>query len=420
MLSFKRTHTPSFITEVIIQSFDNNFICITPTSERSLCAGSGSTGMYEIPFQTSLQTSPFQTSQTSPLHLLHLSRPSKGPTGFSPMIGVTFGPTGQLIAASPMENRVLMYPTPNGLNTNTGPNAVVSFGSTLTTSGAGNNPSASTLLSPQGVTFDQARDRLYIADSGWNRVLQFAPTGGDALKVWGQANFATGACNAGARVPDSSTLCNPSTTAISSDGSILFVVDRGNHRVVGYVGSNTQATILIGQALFSDSQPNRGFTSIAQGLDGPNDIALDSQNNVYIADTNNNRTVIYTFGQWDVPSGVIGQTSINTTSGTQLSRPTSVRLYNGAPYIADAVRWRFSFFFFVHSIFTPREIAALFATTRHLTHLFQLLALRQRELVSPFLPAPSTLLDFSMLFFWSFSRFLYVQPRSRRWFESCY
>src|SRR6185369_6396730 len=99
---------------------------------------------------------------------------------------------------------------------------------------------------PHAVAVD-ALGRLYVADMGDNRVLEYdTPLVSGALpnRVFGQnGSFTSTLCNTGVK-----GLCLPMGVAVD-DGGDLFVVDSGNSRVLEYEAPllNSGATIVFGQ-----------------------------------------------------------------------------------------------------------------------------------------------------------------------------
>ncbi len=100
------------------------------------------------------------------------------------------------------------------------------------------SPTAGTLCSPQGVAVDRS-GHLYIADTDNSRVLEYnSPLvtssvngGANASLVFGQSDFASSLCNRGVVTPGSSSLCVPSGVAVDAPGDLL-VADTRNNRVL--------------------------------------------------------------------------------------------------------------------------------------------------------------------------------------------
>lgn len=152
----------------------------------------------------------------------------------------------------------------------------------------GGSPGANTLNSPSGNPV-LAGGKLYVSDSGSNRVLAFAglPTGSgeEASFVLGQSDFETVT-----RGSDQGGLGGPQGS--SSDGTRLAVADTSNNRVLLYealpTASGDQATHVVGQP---------DFTTITSGCDAvslnaPADVFL-GQGKLIVADTSNHRVLVW-------------------------------------------------------------------------------------------------------------------------------
>jgi len=151
------------------------------------------------------------------------------------------------------------------------------------------------LNQPGGVTLDSSGD-LYIADRGNNRVLYFPSGQLTATSVYGQSDFSGNQANRNAGTPDDSRLNQPGGVALDSDGN-LYVTDTGNNRVLYFPSGETTATSVYGQGgSFTDGTTNNGGLS-ASSLDAPAGVALDLNDNLYISDAGNNRVLYYPSGQ---------------------------------------------------------------------------------------------------------------------------
>src|SRR5262249_47916229 len=98
--------------------------------------------------------------------------------------------------------------------------------------------------------------------------------------------------------------------------SNLYVADTGANRIL--IFSNTQnappsgmaATFVIGQS---------GFDTSGGNLKTPDDVAVDSNGNIFVADSNNNRVLLYPALIFlpiagATPTGVIGQQNLTGTA----------------------------------------------------------------------------------------------------------
>ncbi len=165
---------------------------------------------------------------------------------------------------------------------------------------------ASTLNTPTHIVLDQ-NGNLFVADFNNNRVLEFAPSfinGMNASLVLGQPDFVSNTANNGGI--SATSLSNPEFLAIDTSNN-LYVADNLNNRVLEYVAPiafHGAATKVYGQGgLFNTFAAAAG----ASGLNGPHGLSLDPFNNLYITDSSNNRVVQYSSGSTVAASRVFGQ-----------------------------------------------------------------------------------------------------------------
>ncbi len=165
--------------------------------------------------------------------------------------------------------------------------------------------SSRTLSSPNSVAVDAAGN-LYVADTGNSRVLEFPNPFTSFTKdgqfsnfaasvVLGQVgNFTSGSCDVDTSSPDSETLCSPQGVAVDSDSNV-WVADTGNNRVLEYAGPITADSffedLVFGQlGSFTSKTANNGGIS-KNSLNQPNGVAVDGHGNLYVADSSNNRVL---------------------------------------------------------------------------------------------------------------------------------
>ncbi len=212
--------------------------------------------------------------------------------------------------------------------------------------GVSQKPSATSLYSPHGLALD-AGGRLYVADTGNNRVLSYprpvAQTGRITPdRVLGQTDFDSGAVTG----VDGGSLDAPWAVAVVPDGTLL-VADAGNNRVLQFSAGSAfkmAAARVFGQPDFT----SRGASSSvsAATLSSPRGVWVDPWYHLYIADSGSNRVLIYPDIRSAASSGpaasiVLGQTQFkSSSSGTgaqSLRSPEDVATDSvGQIYVSDS------------------------------------------------------------------------------------
>ncbi|HEY8899439.1 MAG TPA: NHL repeat-containing protein [Chthoniobacterales bacterium] len=273
--------------------------------------------------------------------------------------GVAVDTSGNLWVADTGNNRVLKFTGASKIATS-GPDANAFFGQeeddtgTPTTSQRGMN-------APTGLAFDSA-GALYVADKGNNRVLKF--NGATSLAsyafadgIFGQAALSNGQGNflASTAGLSNSAFNAPVGVAVDLDGN-LWVADSGNHRVLKFASVTTQpingsaiATLVLGQTNFTSNIVVNPPT--ASTLRGPSGVAFDPLGRLYVADTINNRVVIYQSPSTLIDGGaatfVLGQATfitnaatLPTTSQTSLNGPRGVVFSQNFIFVTDATTSR--------------------------------------------------------------------------------
>ena len=191
-------------------------------------------------------------------------------------------------------------------------NAVVELGQpNFTTSGYLPPPTQNGLALPYGVAIDRSSGHLYLTDTANNRVLGWASVsaltnGAPADLVIGQNNF-----NSALESLSASGLNQPWSVAVNSQGN-LYVSDNGNNRVLEYNSpykafshacsaatpceGGLAAGLVLGQGTAGNSfTTNAGCTAKTDTycFDEPSGLAIDSNDNLYVTDTVNDRLVIF-------------------------------------------------------------------------------------------------------------------------------
>jgi len=202
--------------------------------------------------------------------------------------------------------------------------------------GGGSAPSASTLNGPTGLATD-SHSNLYVADGSSNRVLEYNNpfaactslpcVSGPAHMVFGQVgNFTENQCLAGVgQFPTADTICGPTGLAVDSHDNV-YIADAQSNRVLEF---NTPLTVTAvagsgdwtADLVFGQGSAGNNFTSGVAGspsattLSSPQGVALDTTDNVYVADRTNNRVLVYNEGA-NPPTNVVASLVVGTSNLT--------------------------------------------------------------------------------------------------------
>jgi sugar lactone lactonase YvrE len=227
------------------------------------------------------------------------ARPTAGDTLNQPM-GLITDANDNLVVADHGNNRVLIYMWNEAGSI--GPNANWVVGQEI--SGNGNEsftfnaapdpPTQRSMNGPTSVAADLLGNAIYVADTGNNRVLLFGSDPIDNLAdgIIGQPDYISNTANHGGL--SASSLFMPMGVKINA-GNRLYVADTGNQRVLVFdqVTPDGAADGVFGQPDFTSSTANHGGIS-ASSLYSPTGIATDVfYADVYIVDTGNNRALQY-------------------------------------------------------------------------------------------------------------------------------
>ena len=193
------------------------------------------------------------------------------------------------------------------------------------------NATQATLNQPHGVAADTAGN-IYIADSMNHRIRKVAPNGIiSTIAGTGSVSFSGDAGSA-----TSAALNTPTGVAVDSSNNI-YIADSGNHRI-RKITTNGIISTIAGTGVASFSGDSASATTAT--LNTPTSIAVDSNNNIYIADSNNHRIrKITTDGNISTVAGTgvasfSGDGSIATAA--TLNVPTGVTLDSiGNLFISD-------------------------------------------------------------------------------------
>ncbi len=251
-------------------------------------------------------------------------------------VGVAWDPVLQrLYVADSFNNRVLGFEAADLV---TGGSASLVLGQPDFTTNAAGAPAATTLLRPTRVAVDPGQ-RLFVADAGNNRVLIYdnaasLTNGGAATSAIGQTDLNGAAAGLGVDRLDA-----PDGLAYDAASQRLYVADSGNDRVLVFdvsssAGDGRSALHVLGQASFATN----GASTSRAGLSQPQGLAIDAAvERLYVADFGNNRVVVHdlsTLSDGQEATSYLGQETGFGVGGaasgaTRLSGPRGVALVPG-------------------------------------------------------------------------------------------
>ncbi len=165
-------------------------------------------------------------------------------------------------------------------------------------SNSANTPNSQGMNVPEGIAVDANGD-LWVADSGNGRVLRFPKPFSQPSGAMEQANLVIGqySFTQSVKAPTAQTMFSPYGIAFTLEGD-LVVSDQGDNRVLyfekpqGGFTNGQVATSVAGQPDFNATTANNPSSGTG-ALNGPHGIAIDTGDQLYVADTGNNRIAIY-------------------------------------------------------------------------------------------------------------------------------
>ncbi len=226
--------------------------------------------------------------------------------------------TGKVFVADSGNHRVLCFASGTALMNGAAAEAVL--GQPDFISKNNNTVNAASMSSPQAVAVDTA-GRLWVADSGHDRVLRFdnaaaKANGANADGVLGRPDFTAGA----GYMTRQNTMTGPEGLAIDASGR-LWVADTWNHRVLRFDNAATKANganadAVLGQANFTDYN----YATARNRMHLPIGMAVNAAGALFIADSSNDRVLRFdnaavkadgadadgVLGQPDFTSNVVG------------------------------------------------------------------------------------------------------------------
>jgi trimeric autotransporter adhesin len=145
-------------------------------------------------------------------------------------------------------------------------------------SGDGGLATAATLSGPQGVCLD-TNGNIFIADTANNKIRKVTVSTGVITTVAGNGDPLFGGDDGAAT---SAGLNKPEDVAVDSSGNI-FIADTANFRIRKVTASTGTITTIAGTGVISDGFTRTSFVATKYYLAGPSGVTLDTSGNVFIA-----------------------------------------------------------------------------------------------------------------------------------------
>jgi uncharacterized protein (TIGR03437 family) len=207
--------------------------------------------------------------------------------------------TPRLYIADTFNNRILGYKDARRVRPGDKADIVIGqadFSRTIPNAPQGNRdlPMDVGLFRPSGLAVD-ANGALWVCDSGNARVLRFGSPFDQSGRI--RPNLVIGQTGLFAKVTDTTraNLAYPTGVGLTTDGHLL-VSDAVQNRVLffrkptgGDFTNGQQAEKVIGQSDFNTGTRSQGVNRFST----PRQIAVDTDDRLYVADSGNNRIVIY-------------------------------------------------------------------------------------------------------------------------------
>ncbi|HWU08971.1 MAG TPA: RICIN domain-containing protein [Streptomyces sp.] len=243
--------------------------------------------------------------------------------------GLAVDSAGDLYIADSVNHRIRKVTMADGKISTVAGTGAATFG------GDGGLATAAHLNTPLGVAVDSAGD-LYIADYGNHRVRKVTKADGKISTVAG--TVAPGLAPDGT-IAVTAQLKNPTAVTLDSGGNI-YIADYGNHRVRKVTKADGKISTVAGTGAATFGGDN--VDAISAPLNGPLVVAVDSADDLYIADHGNHRV-----------RKITADKKINTVAGpdapAELSSPHGLALDSvDNLYITDYAKHR------VHKVASAR------------------------------------------------------------------
>ena len=179
------------------------------------------------------------------------------------------------------------------------------------------------LNSPSGIVLHPTSNTLYIADYLNHRIMSYVLGNNSGTLAFG---FNGGGNN-------NTQLYGPRGLRFDILTNSLVIANAFGNNIVRYVLGSNFWTLIAGDLSGASGTTSAQFTS-------PIEAIFDPMGNLYVADRNNNRIQFFYAGQLNATT-IAGITSVNGTNATTLAAPWSLRLDSQLNlYVADTYNHR--------------------------------------------------------------------------------
>ncbi|CAM4746133.1 unnamed protein product [Rotaria magnacalcarata] len=201
------------------------------------------------------------------------------------------------------------------------------FTGTTVAGAGGSGTSMNQLNNPRGLALDSNTNKLYIADTNNHRIMCYV------------VGVSSGTVVAGGN--GQGTLNNQLNTPIGLhldvSSNSLFIANANSHNIIRWVVNASTWTLIAGA-------PNGQSGSTSTFLNYPYNFILDSSGNLYVADTNNHRVQLFLSGQFNGTT-IAGVTAVSGSAVNKLNSPQSLTLDSNLNlYVADTSNNRIQYF----------------------------------------------------------------------------
>ncbi|CAF3765602.1 unnamed protein product [Rotaria sordida] len=190
---------------------------------------------------------------------------------------------------------------------------------------------AAGLNGPSGIAYDGNLNRLFVVETGNNRVIQYI-----------LANPVTSSVVAGTNVvpPANNPLNGPTGISFDPASNSLLIANSGANSIIQWFLTTNTFALVAGDS-------NGAAADGLNRLNSPRGVIWDPNGNIIVADTGNRRVILFPPGQTDGTKNgrIIAGTGVAGNNNNQLNNPYAVRLDNqGNLLVVDSFNSRIQMF----------------------------------------------------------------------------